>query len=161
MVNENTNSKPEVASEDSDVLGLLMRHLLPTPAVSTPILSDRELLVQRLLGTVYPVQPVVQERSSLTDIDILLQSMLPVGSVEEEKARPPADRRQCVFCVESQTMRPRGVVFWMSRFLSCHRDGGQIGRTMDLYCDRPRGGLTVIKRETSTDPGRGVGRPDQ
>ena len=27
---------------------------------------------------------------------------------------------------------------------------------MDLYCDRLRGGLTVIKRETSTDPGRGV-----
>ena len=53
-------------------------------------------------------------------------------------------------------MRLRGVLFWMSRFLSCHRDGGRFGRTMDLYCDRPRGGLTVIKRETPTDPGRRV-----
>ena len=45
----------------------------------TPILSDSDLLIQRLLGAVRPVQPVVQERSRLTDIEILLQSMLPVG----------------------------------------------------------------------------------
>ena len=59
MVDEDMDSKPDVASEDSDVLGLLMRHLLPT---------DRELLIQRLMGTVHPVQPVLQERSNLTDI---------------------------------------------------------------------------------------------
>ena len=58
-------------------------------------------------------------------------------------------------------MRQRGALFWMSRFPSCHRDDGWIKRTMNLYYDRPRGGLTVSKRETSTDPGRGVGRPDQ
>ena len=29
-----TESEPEVSSEDQDMLGLLMRHLLPTPAVS-------------------------------------------------------------------------------------------------------------------------------
>ena len=72
VVNVNTDNKPKVALEDSDVLGLLMRHLLPTPAVSppkaTPILLDRELLNQRLLGTVHPVQPV-QERSSIADIE--------------------------------------------------------------------------------------------
>ena len=48
-----TDSKPKDASEDSDVLGLL-RHLLPTPAVSPPqatsIPTDRELLLQCLLG---------------------------------------------------------------------------------------------------------------
>ena len=114
-----SDSKPKAASEDSGMLGMLMRHLLPTPAVSspkaTPIPSDRELLIQHLLGTEHPVQPVVQERSGITD----------------------------------------------SRFLSCLRDGGRIGRTMNLYCDRPRRGTAVIKRETSTDLGRGVGRPDQ
>ena len=93
-----TDSKPRVASEDSDVLGLLMRYLLPTPAVSPPkappIPSDRELLIQRLLGTVHPVQPVVQERSGITDIEVLLQSMLPVGSVAEDNVRPPADRQE-------------------------------------------------------------------
>ena len=71
-----TDSKPTEASEDSDVLGLLMRHLLPTPAVSPPkatsILTDRELLLQRLLGTVNPAQQVVQERSGITDIKVLL-----------------------------------------------------------------------------------------
>ena len=62
---------------------------------------------------------------------------------------------------ESRAMRLRIVLFWMSRFLSCLRDGARIGRTMNLYCDRPRRGSTVIKRETSTDPGRGVGGLDQ
>ena len=36
VVDVNTDSKPEVASKDSDVLGRIMRHLLPTPAVSPP-----------------------------------------------------------------------------------------------------------------------------
>ena len=92
------DSKPQVASEDSDVLGWIMRHLLPTPAVSppkvTPIPSDRELLIQCLLGTVHPVQPVVQEHSSLTDIEFLLQSMLPFRSVAEENIEPPADHQE-------------------------------------------------------------------
>ena len=107
--NVNKDSKPKVESEDSDLLGQLMRHLLPTPAVSplmaTPFPSDCELLIQRLLGTVHPVQPVVQERSSLTDIEILLQSMLPVGSVADENVQPPADRQEptagCFSCGES------------------------------------------------------------
>ena len=47
MVDEDTDSKQDVASEDSDVLGLLLRHLLPTlagsPPRATPIPSDREL----------------------------------------------------------------------------------------------------------------------
>ena len=102
------DSKPKVASEDSDVLEQIRRHLLQTPAVSppkaTPIPSDCELLIQRLLGTVHPVQPVVQERSSLTDIEILLQSMLPVGSVAEEDMQPPAHRQEptagCFSCGE-------------------------------------------------------------
>ena len=102
------DSKPKVASEDLDVLERIRRHLLPTPAVSplkaTPIPSDRELLIQRLLGTVHPVQPVVEERYSLADIEILLQSMLPVGSVAEENVQPPADRQEptagCFSCGE-------------------------------------------------------------
>ena len=102
------DSKPKDASEDSDVLEKIRRHLLPTPAVShpkaTPIPSDRELLIQRLLGAVHPVQPVVQERSSLTEIEILIQTMLPVGSVTEKNVQPPADRREptagCFSCGE-------------------------------------------------------------
>ena len=102
------DSPPNVASEESDLLEQIRRHLLPTPAVSppkaTPILSDHELLMQHLLGAVHPVQPVVQERSRLTDIKILLQSMLPVGSVTEAVVQPPAHRQEstagCFSCGE-------------------------------------------------------------
>ena len=81
------DTQSPVALKESDVLEQIMRQLLPTPAVSppkvTPIPSDRDMLIQRLLGVVHPVQPVVQEWSRLTDIEIVLQSMLPVGSVKE------------------------------------------------------------------------------
>ena len=94
QVVEDTQSP--VALKESDALDQIMRQLLPTPAVSppkvTPIPSDRDLLMQRLLGAVRPVQPVVQERSHLMDIEILLQSMLPVGSVKEADVTPPAPR---------------------------------------------------------------------
>ena len=57
------NGQPELAtdvtSEDQDMLGSLMRHLLPTPAVSppraTPIPSEHNQLIQRLLGKDHPV----------------------------------------------------------------------------------------------------------
>ena len=110
-----TNSRPNDVLADSDVLGELMRHLLPTPAVApqkaTPIQSDYELLVQHLLGTVQPVQPVVQERSSITDMEVLLQSMLPVASVAEDEVRPLTDRREpmtrCFSCGEMDHTTPR------------------------------------------------------
>ena len=105
VLNGNTDSKQEVVSEDSDVLGLLMRHLLPALR-ATPIPSDCDLLIQRLLGTMHPVQPVVQERSGLTYIEILLQSLLPVGSVEEEHVGPPADRQEPTAVCFSCGVRP-------------------------------------------------------
>ena len=89
------NSRPNDAWADKDVLGELMSHLLPTPAIAppkaTPIQSDYELFVQHLLGTVQPVQPRVQERSSITDMEVMLQCMLPVA---EETVCPPTDRRE-------------------------------------------------------------------
>ena len=162
-----TNSRPNDASADSDVLVELMRHLLPTPAISppkaTPIQSDYELLIQRLLGSVQPVQPMVQERSSITDIEVLLQSMLPVASVAEDKVHPPADRREPTdfFRAERRTLQLHCVLIWMRHFRSCHRVGGRIGWTMNLCCGRPQRGPPVIKLETSTDPGRGVSLPDK
>ena len=80
----------DVSSEDQDMLQSLMRHLLPTPAMSTlratPIPSEHYQLIQRLLGKDHPVQPLLQERSSF--MDILLQSLLPVGSPATEQPRP-------------------------------------------------------------------------
>ena len=129
------------------MLGLLMQHLLPTPAVSppraTPIPSDHEQLIQHLMGTEHPVHPVLQERSSLTDMEILLQSLLPFGLLEGENLRLAVDRHESTvvcFRVVSRAMRLCDDLFWMIRFLSCHRDGRRIGRAMDLFCDRPRRG---------------------
>ena len=90
------------------MLDEVIRQLLLTPAVSppkaTPIPPDRELLVQGLLGAVSPAQPVIQERSKLMDIEIMLQNMLPVGSVTEEDVSPPAPRPEflegCFSCGE-------------------------------------------------------------
>ena len=79
------NSQPPAESETLDEI---MRWLLPTPTVPhqkvAPIPSYRELLIQRLLGVIRLPQLVVQERSQLTDMEIALQNLLPVGSVMEE-----------------------------------------------------------------------------
>ena len=66
-------------STESKTLDEVIRRLLPTvpPPKTAPIPSDSELLIQRLLG-------VIQERSKLTDMEIVLQNLLPVGSVMEE-----------------------------------------------------------------------------
>ena len=64
-----TESGPVSYSEYQDMLGSLMQHLLPTPAVSppraTPILLEHEQLIQRLMGKEHPVRPLLSERSSL------------------------------------------------------------------------------------------------
>ena len=65
-----------------------MRRLLPKPTVpppkAAPIPLDRKLLIQRLLGPILSPEPVIQERSQLTDMEIALQNLLPVGSVTAE-----------------------------------------------------------------------------
>ena len=73
-------------STESETLDEVIRRLLPTvpPPKAAPIPSDRELLIQRLLGVIRPSQSVLQERSKLTDMEIVLQNLLPVGSVVEE-----------------------------------------------------------------------------
>ena len=75
-------------STESETLDEIMRRLLPTPTVlhpkAAPIHSDRELLILRLLEVIRSPQLVVQERSQLTDMEIALQNLLPVGSVVEE-----------------------------------------------------------------------------
>ena len=82
------DSQPPAVSAGSETLEDIMRRLLPTPKVPPPkaatIPSDRELLIQCLLGAIRPPQPVIQERSKLTDMEIMLQNWLPVGAVMEE-----------------------------------------------------------------------------
>ena len=71
----------------------ITRTLLPSPSrpppEAAPIPSDQDLLIQRLMGAIRPSQPVVQERSKLTDLEIMLQNWLPVRTVTEEDAALP------------------------------------------------------------------------
>ena len=84
------DSQSPARSTESEVLDEVIRRLLPTPTVpppkAAPIPSDCELLIQRLLGVIRPPQPVIQERSQLTDMEIALQNLIPVGSVVEENS---------------------------------------------------------------------------
>ena len=94
------DSQSLVALRESDVLDQIRRQLLPMPTVSPPkatlIPSDHDLLIQRLLGAVYPVQPVVRERSHLTDIDFFYRYMLPVGSEYASGRRQTCRHRRLV-----------------------------------------------------------------
>ena len=65
-----------VESPGTESLEDIITKLLPTPSrpppEAAPIPSDQHLLIQRLMGAIRPSQPVVQERSKLTDLEIML-----------------------------------------------------------------------------------------
>ena len=72
-------------SPETESLEDIIRKLLPTPSrpppETAPIPSDQDLLIQRLMGAIRQSQPLVQKRSKLTDLEIMLQNWLPVGTV--------------------------------------------------------------------------------
>ena len=82
-----------VGSPETESLEDIIRKLLPTPSApppnAAPIPSDQDLLIQRLMEAIRPSQPVVQEWSKLTDLEIMLQNWLPVRTVMEEDAASP------------------------------------------------------------------------
>ena len=77
----------------TETLEDIIRKLLPMPALprpkAVPIPSDQNLLNQRLMGVICPPQPVVQERSTVTDLETMLLNWLLVGTVTEEDADSP------------------------------------------------------------------------
>ena len=81
------------ASPETEALEDIIRRLLPTPALpppkAAPIPSDRDLLIQRLMGAIGPPQPVAQERSTVTELETMLLNWLPVETVTEEDAASP------------------------------------------------------------------------
>ena len=76
-----------------------------SPPEATPIPSERDLLKQRLMGNIHPVQPLQQERSSFTDMDILLQNLLPVGSPVTEEPRLTERQNRSSGVLESGNLR--------------------------------------------------------
>ena len=82
-----------VGSPETESLEDIIRKLLPTPSrpppEAAPIPSDQDLLIQRLIGVIRQSQPVMQERSKLTDLEIMLQNWLP------SRRRTPLRRIRC------------------------------------------------------------------
>ena len=80
-------------SPEMETLEDIIRKLSPTPALPPPqavqIPSDRDVLIQQLMGALCPPMPVTQERSAATDLETMLLNWLPVGAVTEEDAASP------------------------------------------------------------------------
>ena len=157
------DSQSPAGSTESETFDEIMRRLSHPKAA--PIPSDRELLIQRLLGVIRSPQLVVQERSQLTDMEIALQNLLPVGSVVEEDSPSSETLAEslagCFSCgmLTHETDRCQELDESFP-FLPV---GWQADKMGDEFLLRPgpTGGPQSNRRETSTDPGRGVSRPDQ
>ena len=74
----------QVTEDSQSPAGSTESEMLDEVMGQAPIPSDRELLIQRLLGVLRPPQQVIQERSQLTDMEIALHNLFLVGSVVEE-----------------------------------------------------------------------------
>ena len=85
-----TGNAAPAASPETGTLDDIIGKLLPTPATpAVPIPSDRDVLIQRLMGAICPPKPEAQERSAVTDLETMLLNWLPVGTVTEEDAASP------------------------------------------------------------------------
>ena len=150
------------ASRETETLEDIIRNLLPTPVTpkprDDPIPSDQDLLIQRLLGTVVTSKQVVQESSAVTELETMLLNWLPVGTVTEENVVAPeastVSAEGCFSCgvLTHTTENCR------THFRFCRWGGKRTVLEISLSWVR---GLLQGPRETTTDPGRGVGRPDQ
>ena len=91
----------EWGTEGDDLPGaaddMTPEHLLPTPVVSppkaTPIPSELELLIQRLMGNDRLVQPAPTRRSGFTNMEVLIHHLLPATPpVREQPTRESGHR---------------------------------------------------------------------
>ena len=153
------------ASPETETLEDIFRKLLPTPPQVVPIPSDRDLLIQQLMGTICPPKPVAQERSAVTELETMLLNWLPVGTVTEEDAaspNPSADSAEgCFSCgVLTHTTAQCQTLDESFLFLPTGRQAECIGDQFILG-PGPQAGPRASRWETPTDPGRGVGSSDQ
>ena len=110
-------------------------------AIPSP--SDRELLIQRILGAVRPAQPVIQERSRVTDIEIMLQNMLPIELITEVDVPPPAPHPEgklgplSAVPLEPDTGVDPPVREWARVCFSCGRQGNGVNRCSQMDASFP------------------------
>ena len=83
-------AQPQMGSIALDTLQESTGLLVPMPALSPPGVtrssSDCELLIQRIMEAVCPGRSGIQERSQGPDIELGLQSLLPVSAIPEMDA---------------------------------------------------------------------------
>ena len=106
--------------------------------------------------------PVAQERSAAIDLATLLLNWLTIGTVTEEDAASPDlssdSAKGCFSCGDLTHTADQCQT--LDEFLPTGWQAEHIGDLVILGPGppaRPR----ASRRETPTDPGRGVGRPDQ
>ena len=97
QVTDSNNNEQDETSTGLDVVENLIKRLLPSPAETTqktaPVLSDYELLAQRLCEM---AQPPVRENSDTIDIEQLLRKLIPVGPVIEKAVQPTPEAQEVV-----------------------------------------------------------------
>ena len=96
------------------------------------------------------MRPLLPERSSFTDMDILLHNLFPVGSLATELPPPAVGHHGstvvCFSCGESGHPASRCPT-QDDTFPFLTPGGKRTGRVMDLLYDRPRRRLTYIRRD--------------
>ena len=79
-----TESGPVCSSDNQDLLESLMRHLLPILVLSPPkvsrVPSEHEQFIQRLMGREPPLRPLLLDRTDLTDMEIIMQSLTRISN---------------------------------------------------------------------------------
>ena len=80
-------------SPETETVEDMIRMLLPTPAPTplqaVPIRSDQDLCIQQLMEAICPPTQGAQERSPGSDLESLLLSWFPVGTVSEQECVSP------------------------------------------------------------------------
>ena len=155
--------------QEEESLEEIISKLLPTPAPpktrEDPIPSDRDLLVQRLLGTLAPTIPVVRERSAVTELETMLLSWLPLGTVKEDTVAVPrastVSANSCLSCgISTHTTERCRTQNESFPFLPMGWRAERVGDEF-ILSPGPQQGQRTTRWKTTTGPGRGVGHPDQ
>ena len=142
---------PAISSEIESVEERI-RERLPTPATPTlqasPKDTDRDILVRQLMEMISPTTLAAQERRPMKDVEMPLFHRPPKGTVKEGYSTEGCfscgerthDTEKCQALDESFPFLPIVHSLWVRG-----------------HHQAPR----AFRRETTTGPGRGIGRPDQ
>ena len=152
----------DITPAAQELLESLLQHLLPTPVVSPPkvtqIPSELELLMQRLIGNDRPVQRAPSKkirfyRHGSIDTEFASGRVVYVGA-----ATPGARTLGLVGCGVWQAVSCGLSVSRSGCYISFFAAGMAGGKGGRRFCHAvtPDAG-----RKTATDPGREVNRPDQ